>query len=80
MVVHQQKIILLVCKYMAIYVNKINLNFKIQVYKYMRIHSTKKLQSTARNVYSTIHATAYKVLHKIPGLQEHVMDFKSCAY
>ena len=55
--VHQQKIPSHIYKYMDIYCNKIIVNFKIQVDKYLRIHATSKIQSPARNVYFTILAT-----------------------
>ena len=48
-------------KYIAIYSNKVIVNFEIQAAKYLQIQATSKMQSTTRNVYFTIHATVYKV-------------------
>ena len=56
------------------YSDKINSNLKIQVFEYMRIHMTSKMHSTTRNVHSAIHAMVYKVLHKMPRIQEHVLS------
>ena len=53
------------------YSDKINSNFEIQVFKYMRLHRTLKMHSNTRNVYSAILAMVYKVLHEMPRIQEH---------
>ena len=58
--VHQQKIPLHISKYIAIYINKIIVNFKIQAAKYLQIQVTSKMQSTTRNVYFTIPITVCK--------------------
>ena len=76
---HQQKIPLHIYKYLAIYSNKVIVNFKIQAAKYLQIQATSKTQST-RNVYSTIHATVYKVLHKMSGIQEHILSPRGLYY
>ena len=77
---HQQNIPSHIYKYIAIYSNKVIVNFEIQAAKYLQIQVTSKTQSTTRNVYSTIHATVYKVLHKMSGIQEHVLSPRELYY
>ena len=63
-------------KYIAIYSNKVIVNFEIQAAKYLQIQATSKTKSTTRNVYSTIHATVYKM----SGIQEHVLSPRGLYY
>ena len=67
---HQQKILLYVSQYIAIYSNKILLKFEIQASKYLWIQATSKIQSTTKNVKFTIPATVCK------GCM-HCRDYKS---
>ena len=78
--IHQQNIPSHIYKYIAIYSNKVIVNLKIQAAKYLQIQATSNTQSTTRNVYSTIHATVYKVLHKMSGIQEHVLSPRGLYY
>ena len=79
-VFHQQNIPSHIYKYIPTYSNKVIVNFEIQAAKYLLIQVTSKTQSTTRNVYSTIHATVYKVLHKMSGIQEHVLSPRGLYY
>ena len=57
---HQQKISLYVSQYIAIYSNKILVNFEIRAAKYLGIQATSKIQITTKNVNFTIPAIVYK--------------------
>jgi hypothetical protein len=75
---HQQKIKLLVSTYKSIYIDRIILNPKFQVDKYMPIEATKKAQDTARNVIFTVHAMVCEGMYELPRIQEDILDHRKC--